>query len=186
MLQRVQSGMSAVVKAINPIFGQQIVQLNLPENTIDTDVVYYEETLVISVSSDGLGEIVTQVGRVVDKIASLPIEDIGSNLNQLFVETTVAMSRIQALAASGDKVLTEVDNEALINSLNQTALKIGELAASYSTNSPTNREIRLLLENLNYALAELAPLLTELKNQPNILIFTGKDAEEVEPEGKQQ
>ena len=66
----------------------------------------------------------------------------------------------------------------------QRAAKIGELAASYATNSPTNREIRLLLENLNYALGELAPLLTALKNRPNSLIFSGKDAAEPEPESK--
>jgi paraquat-inducible protein B len=184
--QWMKSGMSAVVKSRSPIFGQQIVQLNLPSLSVATTLAYYQETPVIALSKDTYADIANQVGQLVKDISSLPIQDIGVNLNQLLVETTAAMNEAQSLIASGGEVLADVDNQALVNSLNQTTIKVGELAASYSTQSPTNREIRLLLENLTYVLAELGPLLTELKNRPNGLIFSGQDASSPEPESKQE
>ena len=185
LLQWMSRGMSAAVKSTNPIFNEHIVQLILPENPIDTELMYYEEMPVIAVSSDGFGEITAKITRLVDEISSLPIQDIGINLDQLLSETTVTMRRIQELAVTGDKVLAEAGEEELVSSLNNTVVKLGELAASYSTSSPTNKEIRLLMENLTYVLAELGPLLTELKNRPNGLIFSGRRAPEPEPERSQ-
>ena len=186
MQQWLQKGMNAVVKSTSPIFGVQIVQLNLPESPTETALVYYEEMPVIAVSSGSFDAITTQVAQLVDKISQLPIQDIGSNLDQLLAETTKTMASIQGLAATGDRVLADVDQEELIKSLNQTTAQLGELAASYSGNSPTNRELRLLLENLTYVLAELGPVLSDLKNQPNSLIFGGSREPEPEPERKPQ
>ena len=177
LLLWLKKGMSATVKSTSPLFGQQIIELRLPRKAIETEIVYYENMPVITVNTDGFDDITEKLNQIVDKINSIPITEIGNNLEQLLSETTEAVSSIEELA-------TQAGSEELVRSLNQTTIQIGELAASYSTNSPSNREIQLALENLTHVLAELSPLLTELKNKPNGFIFTSNGKPEAEPKSK--
>lgn len=170
-------GMSATVKSTSPLFGQQIIELRLPRKAVEREIIYYEDMPVITVNRDDFGQITEKLSQIIDKINSIPITEIGNNLAQLLSETTEAVSSIEELA-------TEAGSEELVRSLNQTTIQIGELAASYSTNSSSNREIQLVLENLTHVLAELSPLLTELKNKPNGFIFTGNGKPEAEPKSK--
>jgi paraquat-inducible protein B len=186
MQQWLAQGMAAVITSSSPVFGQQLVQLNLPENPVQTELVQYRDMPVIPVSSGNFDAIATQITQLVDDISHIPIQDIGANLDRLLVETTQTMASIQSLADTGGQVLGDVDQAELVKSINQATIKLGELAASYSGNSPTNRELRLLLENLSHVLAELGPVLADLKNQPNSLIFSGPRTPEPEPERKSQ
>jgi paraquat-inducible protein B len=180
--QWLATGMTAVIKSSGPLFGRQLVQLNLPENLVPTELAHYRDMPVIPVSIGSFDAIATQIAQLVDDISQTPIQDIGVNLNHLLVETTQTMASIQSLADTGGQVLGDVDQTELVNSINEATLKFGELAASYSTSSPSNRELRLLLQNLAHVLAELGPVLADLKNQPNSLIFGGARTPEPEPE----
>ena len=176
-----QQGMTAIVKSANPLFGRHMVQLQLPDTPGDAPLAYHDDLPVIPVSTGSFDAIAAQIAQLVGRLGKLPIEDIGGNLTALLAETTGTMASIQRLAKSGDRVLATVDQEALVESLNRATSQLGELAATYSANSPTNAELQLLLENLTTVLAELGPVLTNLKNQPNSLIFGGSQAPEPEP-----
>ena len=176
-----QEGMTAVVKSSSPLFGRHMVQLQLPDTPADAPIAYYDDLPVIPVSAGSFEAIAAQIAQLVDRLGQLPIEDIGDNLNALLAEMTGTMASIQRLAQSGDQVLARVDQEALVESLNRATTQLGELAATYSANSPTNAELQLLLENLTTVLGELGPVLTNLKNQPNSLIFGGSQPDEPEP-----
>lgn len=184
MQQWLELGMTAVIKSASPLFGQQIVQLQRSENPHETALTYYREMPVIAVSNNSFDAIAIQIAQLIDKISQLPIQGIGANLDRLLTEATQTMASIQSLTRSGNRVLGDVDQADLVRSLNHTTIKLGELAASYSSDSPSNRELRLLLENLTHVLAELKPVLADLKNQPNSLIFGGSRTPEPEPERK--
>jgi paraquat-inducible protein B len=186
MQQWLARGMAAVIKSSSPVFGRQMVQLNLPENPVPTELAHFRDMPVIPVSSGSFDAIATQIAQLVDDISRTPIQDIGVNLDRLLIETTQTMASIQSLADTGGQVLGDVDQAELVNSITQATINFGKLADSYSSGSPTNRELRLLLQNLANVLAELSPVLADLKNQPNSLIFGGARAPEPEPEKKAQ
>ena len=95
------------------------------------------------------------------------------------------MQRVQELASSGQTLLTDAHQAELMESLNTTLLEFKALAESYGADSPANRELNQLLESMVDVLSGLKPLLIELNNSPNGLIFTGRSEVEPEPERKQ-
>ena len=76
-------------------------------------------------------------------------------------------------------------NAVLIEQLAGTLSALQELAESFAADSQTNRELQRLLQTTTALLEELKPLVSELKKQPNALIFPDRQPEELEPQRKQ-
>jgi len=179
------AGMTASIKTSNPLLGQHIVELGLRDESTPLPVTYFEGMAVIPViAGSGLDGIIAKVNDLLGNLNQLEIAEIGASADQLLKETTVTMQRVQELASSGKSVLSDAHQEELMKSLNATLLEFRALAENYGANSPADRELNQLLETMVDVLSVLEPLLIELNNRPNSLIFTGRGEAEPEPERK--
>jgi len=179
------AGMTASIKTSNPLLGQHIVELGLRDESTPLPVTYFEGMAVIPViAGSGLDGIIAKVNDLLGNLNQLEIAEIGASADQLLKETTVTMQRVQELASSGKSVLSDAHQEELMKSLNVTLLEFRALAENYGANFPAGRELNQLLETMVDVLSDLEPLLIELNNRPNSLIFTGRGEAEPEPERK--
>ena len=80
----------------------------------------------------------------------------------------------------GDKRTRE-----LLEQLSATLGALEETAQSFTNDSQTSQDLRRTLQTISAFLAEMVPLITELKNQPNGLVFPTSPREETEPLRKQ-
>ncbi|MDQ7048780.1 MAG: hypothetical protein Q9M92_04265 [Enterobacterales bacterium] len=76
------------------------------------------------------------------------------------------------------------ESAGLIKQINKTLNSIENLAKDFSSGSKTQQEIISTIQTLEKLLKQITPILTQLKNQPNSLIFAGESDDEVEPKGK--
>jgi paraquat-inducible protein B len=185
LMDWLEQGMTASMSRSNPIIGQYRVELKLPAEFIESPATFFDGVPVIPVVPDaGLGAIMSQVGLLMEKINRVDVTEIGNSLQGLLEETTATMIRIQALASSADSVVGDAQQQQLVRTLNDTLIEFRRLAESYSQNSPANRELTQLMEVMVDTLSRLEPLLIELNNKPNSMIFTGRGEPEREPQRK--
>ncbi len=174
-------GLVAAIKSATFLPGKQLVELSMADDGKVVPVVYYKDMAVIPVGQDIIREIADNIGEFVNKINNLPIESIAVNLDELLVEATGTMASIEQLATSVDELASDADQQRLMLTLNDTLEEFRGLAQSFTTDSPANKDIQRMLESLSGVMNELRPLLTELNNQPNGLIFTAGGGQEPEP-----
>ncbi|MGK0440965.1 MAG: paraquat-inducible protein B [Pseudohongiellaceae bacterium] len=179
--QLVTKGLTATIKSRNFLLGQQLVELAVAGNAVPSVVEYHLDVEVIPVGEDGISEMTDNIGDIVDKINALPIASMGANLDQLLVEASGTMAKMEQLASSMDKLANDAEQQKLMFTLNETLEQYRDLAMSFSSGSPANQDVQRALESIAAAMDELRPLLTELKNQPNGLIFTAREGQESQP-----
>lgn len=180
-----KQGLSASIESRNILLGQQQIKLDYSAEHASQELGHFNGMVIIPTARDGFSKVADNVGELVAKLNDLPIEALGDNLAGLLSEGQEALGQINLLAQSGEKIVNEVSQQQLVASLAEAITGVDKLSQSFSDGSETNRDLQRLLESMATAFEELRPLLSELKNKPNGLIFTGKDDIEIEPKRKQ-
>ena len=108
-----------------------------------------------------------------------------AKLEVLLDEGATTMVAIQSAVRSADELVGNDRNAVLIEQLAGTLSALQELAESFAADSQANRDLQRLLQTTTALLEELKPLVSELKKQPNALIFPDRQPEEIEPQRKQ-
>lgn len=103
-----------------------------------------------------MDQILQQITDVLDKVNKLPVENV---------------------LVGADKTLGNVNA-----SLND----FKKLANSFSEGSQTHSELQELLKKMKRTLNELDPLIIQLNQKPNSLLFGTQQREELEPKGAKQ
>lgn len=181
-----RQGLSATIETRNILLGQQQIKLDYNRELATPELSYFNDIVMIPTGQGGFSKVADSVTELVDKLNGLPIEAMGDNLVGLFREGKDALGNMNLLAQSGEQVISEVHQQRVVESISEAIGEVDKLSQSFSQGSETNRDLQRLLESMSTAFEELRPLLSELKNKPNGLIFTGRDEAEVEPKRKQR
>ncbi|SFK48409.1 paraquat-inducible protein B [Nitrosomonas aestuarii] len=179
--QQLTEGLSATIKVSNFILGQQLIEINLPSSSTKQSkqhkINYHNNLVIIPVTLDGISHISAQLSELIEKINNLPLESVGKHAVQLLAQSTQTLHSIEKIAA-------DMHDRELIASLNGTLHHAQELMSGFTAESSTNQELKRALATVADAFAELKPLLTQLKNKPDALIFSSDAKNEPEPTRK--
>ncbi|GJL75227.1 intermembrane transport protein PqiB [Nitrosomonas sp.] len=179
--QLVTEGLSATIKVSNFILGQQLVEINFPSSSTKQPKLhaldYHNDLVIIPVTLDGISHISAQLSELIEKINNLPLESIGKRAEQLLAQSTQTLHSIE-------KMTTDIHDLELVASLNGTLHDARELMSDFTAESATNQELQRMLATVADAFAEIKPLLTQLKNKPDALIFSNGIQDEPEPTRK--
>ncbi|HNP27159.1 MAG TPA: intermembrane transport protein PqiB [Nitrosomonas sp.] len=179
--QLVTEGLSATIKVSNFILGQQLVEINFPSSSTKQPKLhaldYHNDLVIIPVTLDGISHISAQLSELIEKINNLPLESIGKRAEQLLAQSTQTLHSIE-------KMTTDMHDLELVASLNGTLHDARELMSDFTAESATNQELQRMLATVADAFAEIKPLLTQLKNKPDALIFSNGIQDEPEPTRK--
>jgi len=181
----ISQGLVATIKSQNFLLGSRMVDLEYDENPHHTELTYFKDLVVIPTGLDTLEKFADSIEQFLAKMNGLPVESVMAKLEALLKEGTATMVSVREMAISADKLVGNDRNAALIEQLSGTLTALQELAQSYSGDSQANRDLQRLLQTTSALLEELTPLVSQLKNQPNGLIFPSKQPAEIEPQRKQ-
>lgn len=180
----IDQGLTATLKSQNFLLGQQLLELSYDERPHDVELAHFNDIPVIPSGRDSISKMTDSIASILGKFDELPIESIGEKVDQFLKDSSSTLSSIDQLVKSGEDVVIDVKNQELIKTLKDTLAEINSLAQSFSKDSQTHGDIQHLLNTVSDAFSELKPLLTELKNKPNGLVFTSGEGPEPEPTRK--
>jgi paraquat-inducible protein B len=181
----ISQGLVATIKSQNFLLGSQLVDLQYDENSPLTELTFFKDLAVIPSGVDTIAKFADSIEEFIAKINQLPVESVMYKLEQLMEEGTATLVSIQELAKTTDSLVGDDRNAALLEQLEGTLSALEELAESFAGDSQTNQGLQRTLQTTSAFLAEIIPLITELKNKPSGLIFPASQPEEIVPLRKQ-
>ena len=144
--------MSASIEIDSILGGTKLVELSYAEDKRNVAVTQFQSLTVIPVAANALGKIL-------------------KNADALIVQATATLKRFDQVAQSADKFVVDTTEANLPNAIKNTLSEIDILAGDLAQDSPLQQEIMQTFTALNRVLYELEPLLKQVSEQPNSLIF---------------
>ena len=181
----IEKGMRATLETGNIITGGQYVDLQNYSDQGTIELGYAYGVPVIPMISNEFAQITQKVSSILNKINSLPFEDLSQQTYLTLEEFGKAAGSFNQTAENINELLSDAQQKALIAALKDTINAIETLALSYSGQSQTNRSINEALMEMQSLMLEVKPLLHRLNEQPSSLILPdeGKKSE-VYPKAK--
>ncbi|GLS27182.1 intermembrane transport protein PqiB [Marinibactrum halimedae] len=178
----IEQGLKARLQTGNLLTGQLFVELqHYPEESTGS-LAHHGEFPIIPTTPDDFSQIAQSTGNLLEKLNKLPLENIVESANSALVNAADAITTLNSLSKDIESLIEQAHSEELISQLNQALGAIRHLAAGYSQGSPGYDEIVNSMESLNQRLLDLKPLLRQLNEKPNSLVFTGRKGEDRQPQ----
>jgi len=153
-----------------------------------TEVVsHFYEYSVIPVAPNQFSQIGNEVGELLNKLNQLPLESVAVSTQAVLVETKKTLMKVQKLplesmANNANETLEQTNK--MLSGLTQSVASLeGILADVDQTQLPV--EMSKTLRSVNAVLLDLKPLVLQMRNKPNSLIFGDQAVETIEPKKRQ-
>ena len=179
----VDHGMRAQLRSANLLTGQQVIGFDFVADALPATVSDSPDGVVIPSSTGGLDSITASLSAVASKIDSLPLEQIGRNLND-------SLHGVSALVNSPDLKQTLASLNATTKHLPEVAAGLqttvqhasrlaGSVDAGYGADSQFSRDLERLLGQASDAARSVRLLADYLDQHPEALLLgrTGRAAE---------
>lgn len=178
-------GLLATIRPQNLLVGQQQIELRYSEDGEAQQLAYFNDLPIIPSGSDTIDEFADSVQELIAKINNLPLESLLTDVDTLALDMSATLDQIRQLLVRGEEMLTDDRGTALVEQLNSSLAALQTLAESFSADSRTNQQMQQTLQSITDTMTEFKPLLEELRNKPNSLVFPAAQTPEVEPTRKQ-
>lgn len=180
-----KNGLRAELATGNLLTGSKIINLQYAQPS-NLALQKFNSYRVIPTVASNIDQILVKANQVMDKINKLPLNKIATNTNKVIIETTKSLKVLQRSAAQVEQVLSAPKSQQLVNTLNTTLSNINSIAENYSQGSPGQKVLQENMDLLKQVLNQIQPLLMQLNQQPNSLIFSGQKRDDIEPKGAKQ
>lgn len=168
-------GLRASLKTASLITGAQVIDLRfLDEVKTQEKFELGGYPLFPTVAKSGLDGIETKLNVLLDKLNSLPLEGTLSSLNSTLNSSDETLSDISKLAKSLNDLIDTPETQKLPERLTSAVRQLDDTLADYDEGSVFSRQLENRMQALQRVLNNLQPLLHELREQPNALIFDRK------------
>ncbi len=185
----VNNGLRAETESGNLLTGSSEIAFAFVPNDKPVPVRMEGDAIVLPSKSGGVAGIMESVSAVADKIAAMPLVQIGDNLNSLLGHTdqTVngpelkqaianlndTLKSVQHLTAHADKGLTPLLQRlpAIADQLQQAVGHANSVLASYGGNSDFHRSLQQTLDQLNETARSVRLLSDFISRHPSSLLL---------------
>ncbi|KDM90719.1 intermembrane transport protein PqiB [Photobacterium galatheae] len=171
-------GLRASLKTANFLTGQLMVDVEFYTDEPDPKLLTYKDYDVFPTIAGGFAEIQKQIASLLDKMNNLPLEDTLNELNQTLAATEKTLKAAEAAAKHVNVLLAQRDTQAIPAELRNSLTQIQATLSSYGAEGTTYRNLEQALIRFEQVLKELQPVLRQVNDKPNSLIFSdskGKD-----------
>jgi len=179
----VKQGLKATLRSGNLLTGSLFVDLQHFNELPVKEIEQFGGYAVIPTMTNEFAQITDKAGKFMDNLNNLPLDKLSNNANNLLLEITKTANELQGVSQSLEQLLVDANKEKLSEQLAQTLQGINHLTKDLSSGSTGYEDLRKTLQTLTETMHELKPLLNQLNNQPNSLIFNSGQQEEIEPKG---
>jgi paraquat-inducible protein B len=170
-----QSGLHASIASGNLLTGQKFIELIYAERDA-TELTRFADYAVIPSVGGRVGRLMDSAAKAMATLSKLPLDD-------MVVSAKKALNQMATTLAQLDEILDDEESRAMFTNINATLVQFRKLARDYAQGSETNEEMQKSLESLQRTLDEMQPVLRQLRDKPNSLVFGDSDEPDLEPRG---
>jgi paraquat-inducible protein B len=166
---------------------------NLLTNTLFVDVSFYSDAEpvegdqkfagypVMPAMASDFTRLEEKLTQLMDKFNELPLENSLSDFSQAMQSVDDTANTLDGISKSLAQVLEQPEINQLPKLLKQNLQQLQELTGSLSDDSPTRRQLNQTLNEVEKLSRDLQPVIEQLQQQPNSLIFSPSVTPDPEP-----
>ncbi|GGW75043.1 intermembrane transport protein PqiB [Alteromonas halophila] len=136
---------------------------------------------VIPTISNEFTQLTQKADAILDKINALPLNDMVDQVAVAVTQMKVAAESVENAGDDFDALIADIDAKALNTNLNQMLENLNKLVRNYSEGGLSSNEIKQTVDAMQDTMRNLQPLLLQLNQAPNSLIFTDNREQELQP-----
>jgi len=184
-----EHGLKAVITTGNLLTGSKIVELHHAEKQSNNDngaspsyvAQQFSGYRVIPITADEFSHIAEKTSEFIGHLAALPLDKLSTDASKLFSEFVTTAKEFQKVSKNLDKVLSDTDQKSVVDNVNKTLKSISSVADDFAKGSKNYKELTNTLLLLQENLQELKPILRQVHNKPNSLVFSDVVRDKIEP-----
>ena len=180
-LEWIHYGLKAQLQTGNLLTGQLFVDFQMFPGEEPEYMETFQGYTVLPSKLNDFSQLTQLAGNLLDKFNDLPLEPLTETATDTLASIGSTANKFEQTGARLEQMLKELNPQQSLDTLNQTMEAFATLAESYSEGSASNSELLETLNTLNSRLQELRPLLLQMNQKPNSLIFSGGSVQDVEP-----
>ncbi|PKG99031.1 intermembrane transport protein PqiB [Paraglaciecola sp. MB-3u-78] len=180
----IEKGLRATLKTGNLLTGALFVDLQHYPDAPPFASQHIHGYEVIPTMTGEFSEITAKVTAILDSINEMKLNVISENTNNMLLQIAQAAQSLQSTANTADGLISSMREENLSATLVDTLQNLSRLTKDYSADSETSDELNKTMQTLQSTLQQFQPLLLQLNNTPNSLIFNDGSGSRLIPKGK--
>ncbi|OAN11079.1 paraquat-inducible protein B [Photobacterium jeanii] len=179
-------GLRASLKTGSFLTGALFIDTEVYEKADNYDVKRYKDYDIFPTQAGGFAEIQKQVTTLLDKFNNLPLEQTLGSLNNSLVASQQTMRSAQKVADSLNKLLSQKDTQAIPADVRKSLQEIQTTLNGFGPDAAPYQNLEQALARFENVMAELEPVLRQLNEKPNSLIFSGESTRDPIPAARGQ
>lgn len=178
---RINQGLRAKLEIGNYLNAARVISLDFMDNAHPPKMKTFAGYDVFPTAPDALADIGGKVSNLLDNFAAVPLKETFEQLGQTMEEANETLRQLQTLSKSVESLVEKSATQQLPDDLSKVMQQLNLTLETYQANGQIGRPLRENMVSLGRSLNELQPLLRQLREKPNTLIFDSKPRAEVQP-----
>lgn len=185
MLALLKKGLHSSLATGSFLTGSKYITLQYDASRTNT-LKHFSGYVVVPTVSNPFDQVVSHFSKLINKVNKLPLGKALNTTDVTLQQLTATLKEVDLVSQQLTLLLKQSSDENLVGNINAALMNIKKLSSDFSTGSVTNEELRNTLSAMQDALTELKPLLMQLNQNPDSLIFGRQQTKDIEPKGRQQ
>ncbi|WP_460755691.1 intermembrane transport protein PqiB [Marinomonas epiphytica] len=183
--ERIDQGLRASIIIGNYLNAAKLISLDFMDNPPAPGIRHFDGYRIFPTGPDFFGNIEGKFSAMLDNFAKAPIEETFVNLNQTVSEASNTLQQLQSLSESLQSFIDQSSTQALPQDISDVMAELNKTLLGFQADGQIGRPLRANMVALERTLNELQPLLRQLREQPNTIIFDPKPRAEIQPRAAQ-
>lgn len=157
------NGLHASLSTGSIVTGQKLIELQYVDRVYD-DIQLFDSYSVIPTVPGQVDRLMESALETVNGLNDLPLDAMVANISGGFLQVQTTLKGV-------DEILADDSLRQSLQGLNATLKSIEDLAGDFSAGSEVYQELQRSLASLNITLNDLQPVLRQVRDRPNSLLF---------------
>lgn len=178
-----KGGLRATLKTGSLLTGALLVDTEVYPDEEMPELHRYQDYDIFPTKAGGFAEIQKQVSSILTKISNLPLEDTLVGLNESMSAAQKTLSATENVANELTVLLAQKDTQAIPGEILDSLQQIQDTLNGFGPDAQPYRNLEQALARFEQVMLELQPVLRQINEKPNSLIFSGEKAKDPIPVG---
>ena len=186
MHQWIQRDLRATLRMGNVLTGGLYVDLQHDKGAKPMSVNVVNNIEVIPTVSNEFTQITQKADAILDKINNLPLDKMVTDVTAVITDIKGAANRVEEASGDFDALMADIDIKAINDNLNDVLVNVSALLKNYAEGGLSKSEIQDTVDAMQETMRNIQPLLLQLNQKPNGLIFSGDPKDDIQPRATNQ
>ncbi|EAR53386.1 putative paraquat-inducible protein B [Photobacterium sp. SKA34] len=178
-----QKGLRATLKPGSLLTGALYIGTDVYKDEKPEKAMKYDGYDVFPTKTGDLAEVQKQLTSMLTKFNKLPIEDTLNSMTATLKASEKTMNSAAKVTKDLDRILKQKDTQTLPSDIKASLKEIQATLNGFSPNSAPYQSLQSSLEQFEQVMTELKPVLRQLNEKPNSLVFGDEKAKDPIPLG---